>query len=84
MIVNTARGGLVDEDALFEALQSGHLAGAAIDSFEQEPYTGPLKKFNNVLLTAHMGSYAKEARMMMEQQAVDNLLKELNAKGIRS
>ena len=84
IIVNTARGGLIDEEALLDALQSGHLAGAAIDSFEQEPYTGPLKKLNNVLLTAHMGSYAKEARMMMEQQAVDNLLKELNAKGIRS
>jgi D-3-phosphoglycerate dehydrogenase len=77
VLINTARGGLVDEGVLLEALLSGHLAGAAIDSFEQEPYAGPLKDLTNVVLTAHLGSYAKEARMMMEQQAVENLLREL-------
>jgi len=77
VLVNTARGGLIDEDALLAALQDGHLAGAAIDSFEQEPYNGPLKDIPNIVMTAHMGSYAKEGRIMMEQQAVDNLLREL-------
>jgi D-3-phosphoglycerate dehydrogenase / 2-oxoglutarate reductase len=77
LLINTARGGLIDEKALYMALQSGHIAGAAIDSFEQEPYSGHLKNLTNVLLTGHIGSYAKEGRVMMEQQAVDNLLANL-------
>lgn len=76
-LINASRGGLVDEDALFNSLQSSHLAGAALDCFEQEPYQGALKEFNNVLLTAHIGSYAQEGRVMMETQAVDNLLEKL-------
>jgi D-3-phosphoglycerate dehydrogenase len=75
ILINASRGGLVDEITLVVALQSGKLAGAAIDSFEQEPYTGPLAHLNNTLLTGHIGSYAREGRMIMEQQAVDNLLK---------
>jgi len=80
-LINASRGGLVDETALFDILKSKHLAGAAIDSFEQEPYAGPLKELNNVLLTAHIGSYAKEGRVMMEKQAVENLLRELKKAG---
>ena len=82
ILINTARGGLVDEQALYEALKSGHLAGAALDCFEEEPYTGPLKDLENTLLTAHIGSYAKEARIMMENQAVDNLLAQLREKKV--
>jgi len=81
ILVNTARGGLVDEQALYEALESGHLGGAALDCFAEEPYTGPLRNLNNVMLTAHIGSYAREARVLMEQQAVDNLLRELCKSG---
>jgi D-3-phosphoglycerate dehydrogenase len=77
ILVNVARGGLIDEDALCEALKSGHIGGAAIDCFEQEPYRGPLKDMENVLLTAHIGSYAKEGRAIMERESVDNLLREL-------
>lgn len=80
-LINASRGGLVDEEALFTALKSGHLAGAALDSFEQEPYHGPLTQLENVLLTGHIGSYAVEGRMMMEQQAVENLLSSLRQKG---
>jgi D-3-phosphoglycerate dehydrogenase / 2-oxoglutarate reductase len=76
-LVNAARGGLVDEKALYECLQSGHLGGAALDCFEQEPYIGPLRNMVNVVLTGHIGSYAKEGRAIMEQQAVENLLREL-------
>lgn len=76
-LINAARGGLVDEKALYEALQSGHLGGAAIDTFEEEPYRGPLRELSNVLLTSHIGSYAKEARMLMEKQAWENLWNEL-------
>lgn len=76
-LVNAARGGLVDEVALYDALKSGKLAGAAIDTFEKEPYRGKLTELENVVLTPHIGSYAKEARVNMEIQAVENLLKGL-------
>jgi D-3-phosphoglycerate dehydrogenase len=76
-IVNTSRGGLVDEESLYQALKEGRLGGAALDCYEDEPYSGPLRELDNVLLTAHIGSYALEGRLMMEQQSVDNLLREL-------
>lgn len=69
-LINTSRGGLVDETALFQALQSGHLAGAALDVFEQEPYTGELATLDNVILTAHMAGNSHQARLRMEQDAV--------------
>lgn len=78
LVVNAARGGLIDEEALLASLQDGHLAGAALDCFENEPYAGPLKELGNVILTGHIGSYAKEGRVIMEEQAVDNLLLELS------
>lgn len=78
-LINAARGGLVDEDALYQALQSGHLAGAALDCFEQEPYQGPLTELENVVLTGHVGSYAREGRIRMEEQAVENLIRELQS-----
>lgn len=76
-LVNAARGGLIDENALHKALLSGHLAGAALDCFEHEPYSGRLRELKNTLLTAHIGSYAREARAMMEMQATENLLAQL-------
>lgn len=76
-LVNVSRGGVVDENALYHALKEGYLAGAAIDVFVQEPYMGPLKELGNVILTPHVGSYAKEARIKMEMYAVENLLKGL-------
>ena len=76
-LINTSRGGLVDEEELYRALQSGHLAGAALDTFEREPYTGPLRELDNVILTPHMGSYARAARTQMERQAVEYLVDEL-------
>lgn len=76
-LVNVARGGVVDEKALFNALKDGRLAGAALDVFEKEPYGGPLKELDNVMLTPHIGSYAKEARVEMEMQVVKNLVEGL-------
>lgn len=76
-LINTSRGGVVNEEALYDSLRAGHLAGAAIDVFEREPYDGVLRKLDNVILTPHVGSYAKEARIEMEKQAVENLLKGL-------
>jgi D-3-phosphoglycerate dehydrogenase len=76
-LINCARGGVVDEAALSQVLQEGWLSGAAADVFEQEPYTGPLAKLDNVILTPHIGSYAVESRVDMEVQAVKNLIKGL-------
>lgn len=72
-LINTARGELVDEDALLDALRRGHLAGAALDVFKEEPYTGPLAQEPNVVLTAHMGSKAAEVRARMEYEALMNM-----------
>ncbi len=77
VVVNAARGGVMDEEALAAALKSGALDAAAMDVFEEEPYTGPLCDLDNVVLTAHMGSYAKEARQLMENEALQNLLNSL-------
>ena len=74
ILVNTARGGLVDEEAVAESIKSGHLSGAAFDVYEQEPYKGVLSALDNVVLSAHVGSYAKEARAKQETQAAQNLL----------
>ncbi len=79
LVLNLARGGLVDEEALFAALESNKLAGAALDVFGKEPYTGPLAQLPQVLLTPHVGSYAKEARIGMEVDTVKNLLAALGA-----
>jgi D-3-phosphoglycerate dehydrogenase len=74
ILINTARGGLVDEDALSRCLSHGQVSFACLDVFEKEPYSGPLLKNENVLLTPHIGSYAREARIQMEEIAVNNLI----------
>lgn len=81
-LVNIARGGLIDESDLVKALTENRLSGVSLDCFEEEPYTGPLLNFNNVQITAHMGSYAKEARMMMETEACVNLVMGLKKHGL--
>ena len=68
-LINTSRGGIVDEAALCEALASGQLASAAVDVYETEPYSGPLQDLDNVVLTAHSGSCSTEARYLMELDA---------------
>jgi D-3-phosphoglycerate dehydrogenase len=80
-LVNMSRGGVVDEDALYELLKKKHLCAAALDVFTNEPYNGKLCGLDNVILTAHIGSYAKEARIQMEITAVENLLKGLEESG---
>jgi D-3-phosphoglycerate dehydrogenase len=77
LLINTARGELVDNEALATALRNGQIAGAGIDVFETEPYQGPLTQCPNALLTCHMGSYAVETRIHMESQAADNLIRAL-------
>lgn len=74
ILVNTARGGLVDEAALYDLLAAGKLAGAFLDVFAEEPYHGPLSELPQVLLSPHIGSYAIETRVRMESEAVEHLL----------
>lgn len=73
-LINVSRGIAIDEDALYNHLSKGYLSGAALDVFNDEPYRGKLRMLNNVILTAHIGSYAKETRVIMETEAVKNLL----------
>jgi D-3-phosphoglycerate dehydrogenase len=61
-IVNAARGELVDEAALLDALRSGHVAGAALDVFSAEPYSGPLLELDNVVVTPHLAASTEEAQ----------------------
>jgi D-3-phosphoglycerate dehydrogenase len=76
--INISRGDVVDEQALAQALRTKTIAGAAIDVFLQEPYNGPLINLNNVVLTPHIGSYAKESKFRMEIDAVNNLINALS------
>ena len=82
IVVNVSRGGLIDESALHDALKSQHLSGAALDCFEDEPYSGPLLQLPGVHVTAHMGSYARETRDLMEVEASTNLVNGLRKRGL--
>ena len=62
-IINTSRGGVIDEDALYDAIKNGKLGGAALDVFEKEPATGnKLAELDSVILTPHIGAQTKEAQ----------------------
>jgi D-3-phosphoglycerate dehydrogenase len=77
-LINTARGGLVDEAALADALRSGRLAGAALDGFEMEPLgDSPLRQLDNVVLSPHAGASTYDAVLRTAAQAVDQLLADL-------
>jgi len=69
IIINTARGGIINEKDLYEVMKKGHLSGASIDVFESEPYTGKLAEIERCILTAHMGSMSIDCRTRMEIEA---------------
>jgi D-3-phosphoglycerate dehydrogenase len=76
-VVNVSRGGVIDEEALYKFLTNGKLSAAAIDVFNNEPYSGKFCDLDNVILTPHIGSYAKEGKVKMEVDAVINLINAL-------
>lgn len=74
IIINTARGSLINEDALINAINENIVAAAGLDVFTHEPYHGPLLQCPQVVITPHVASNTYEARRAMESEAVDNLI----------
>lgn len=81
IIVNASRGGIIDEDAAYDALKSGKLSGLGLDAFEVEPPTDSrLFEFDNVIATPHTGAHTKEATDHMANASVKNLIDVLSGK----
>ena len=78
-LINTARGAAIDQQALYQVLKSGHLAGAALDVFEQEPLPpeSPLRELDNVILTPHMVGHSQELMAAIPTAAAENVLRVL-------
>ena len=74
IIINTSRGEIVCEDDLEIAIKDKIISGAGLDVFSEEPYEGSLLNHENILTTPHIGSYAKEIRIKMELESVENLI----------
>ena len=80
ILINAARGGIVDEDALYEALKSGKLYGAALDVYENEPLKGSkLFELDNVVLTPHIGAQAKEGQTRAGIEVAQKIAEALRA-----
>jgi len=73
-LINTSRGPVVDEQALFKALSTGIIRSAALDVYAEEPYAGPLTELENIVLTCHMGSCTEESRAAMETEAAQAVI----------
>lgn len=84
MIINTSRGGIINEDDLHDVMMTGHLSGAAIDVFEHEPYSGKLAEVERCLLTAHMGSMSIDCRTRMEIEATEEAVRFLTGKPLEN
>ena len=75
ILLNTSRGGIIDENAAYEALKAGHLGGLGLDAFETEPpENSPLFELDNVVVTPHTGAHTKEATMNMATLSIQNLI----------
>jgi len=82
ILINTSRGGIVNEEALYNSLKNDQIYGAAIDAFENEPDIGKLKNIDNIILTPHIGTFTVETRKDMEIESVNNLIGGLKKRGI--
>ncbi len=82
-LINTARGEIIDEEALYQALTSGWIAGAGLDVLQRESADSPLAKLENVVLTAHMGGYTRDAVRNMGVLAAQNVVDVLTGAGSR-
>ena len=84
VLINTARGGIIDETDLYQVMKNGHLAGAAIDVFEQEPYNGALTELERCHLTSHMGSMSIDCRTCMEVEATQEVVRFIKGQPLES
>lgn len=84
LLINTSRGGIINESDLYQAMREGHLGGAAIDVFEDEPYGGPLAEIDRCLLTCHMGSMSIDCRSRMEIEATEEVVRFLRGLELQS
>jgi len=78
-LMNFARGGLVDEEALYEACKTKKIAGAALDVYSVEPYTGKLLELDNICFTPHLGASTKEAQRRIGAELLEKLKAELKS-----
>lgn len=84
VIINTSRGGIIDEEAAYDALKSGKLGGLGLDAFENEPpKDSPLFEFDNVVVTPHTGAHTKEATANMANASVKNVIDVLSGNECR-
>lgn len=75
ILINAARGGIVDEDALYDLLKEGHLGAAALDAAVQDPpFDSPLRSLPNCILTPHAGAATKESSIRMSRMAAQNVV----------
>lgn len=78
LLINTSRGGIVNEEDLYQSLKMRLIRGAAVDVFEKEPYNGKFLELDNILLTPHIGAYAEETRIIQERESLTNLINGLS------
>lgn len=84
-IINCARGGIIDEEALLRAVESGKISGVALDVFEHEPNTeSPLLKFDNVIATPHLGASTEEAQLNVAVDVAEEIVAVLNGDVVKN
>lgn len=76
-LINTSRGEIIDEDALYNACKSGKIAAAALDVYQEEPYQGRLLELENVSFTPHIGAGTKEAQLRIGDELIEKIKEEL-------
>jgi len=84
MLINVARGGIINEQDLYDVMSLGHLSGVALDVYDEEPYRGRLAEIERCLLTAHMGSMSIDCRTRMEIEATEAVVSFSKGLGLRS
>jgi D-3-phosphoglycerate dehydrogenase / 2-oxoglutarate reductase len=84
ILINTARGGIINEADLYIALKENIINSAAIDVFETEPYNGKLKELDNCILTCHMGASTIDSRTDMEVQAIEEAIRFKNGQDLKN